>query len=236
MSGFTWREQATGGLAKVPAMKIDFVSDISCPWCAIGLKSLQQALARMPDLPVEMHFQPFELNPQMGAEGQNIDEHLQQKYGASTEQAAGVREAIRKRGAELGFVFDMQNRSRIYNTFDAHRLLHWAGEQSPEAQRELKLALFGAYFTEGKNPGDHGVMLDAVRALSPELGLDVEAARAVLASERYAAEVREREAFYQAQGIHSVPSIIINDRHLIQGGQEPAVFEEVLRRLAAEAG
>lgn len=210
-------------------MKIDFVSDISCPWCAIGLKSLEQALQRMPEIQVELHFQPFELNPQMAAEGQNIDEHLKEKYGASAEQAAGVREAIRSRGADLGFVFDMQNRSRIYNTFDAHRLLHWAGELGPGIQRGLKLALFTAYFTEGRNPGDHAVMLDAVA----QLGLDVEAARAVLDSDRFAAEVREREAFYHAQGIHSVPSIIINDQHLIQGGQEPAVFERLLRQVAS---
>jgi len=229
MSGFTWREQAIGGLAKVPAMKIDFVSDISCPWCAIGLKSLQQALARMPDLPVEMHFQPFELNPQMGAEGQNIDEHLQQKYGASTEQAAGVREAIRKRGAELGFVFDMQNRSRIYNTFDAHRLLHWAELQGH--QEALKTALFKAYFTDGEDPSNHALLV----RLAGEVGLDVAEARALLQSDRYAAEVREREQFYLQQGIHSVPAIVINERHLIQGGQPVEVFEQALRQIAAEA-
>ncbi|MDT8997886.1 DsbA family oxidoreductase [Paucibacter sp. APW11] len=211
-------------------MKIDFVSDVSCPWCVIGLKSLEKAIDRLgPEFSYTLQFQPFELNPRMADEGQDLEEHLQQKYGSTPAQGAAVREAIRKRGAELGFTFDLQARSRIYNTFDCHRLLHWAGTQSASAQHDLKLALFSAYFSEGKKPSDHGLMLEKVVAL----GLDVAEAQAVLSSDRYAAEVREQEDFYHAQGIHSVPSIIINDMHLIQGGQEPEVFEQLLRQVAS---
>ena len=122
-------------------LRIDFVSDISCPWCAIGLNALEQALAEVQgEISAELHFQPFELNPQMPAEGQDIDEHIAQKYGASKEQMAANREQIRRRGEEVGFVFGEGKRSRIYNTFDAHRLLYWAESQG--RQHALKLALF----------------------------------------------------------------------------------------------
>ncbi len=217
-------------------MKIDFVSDVSCPWCVIGLKSLEKALDSVgPQVNAQLHFQPFELNPGMAAGGQDIEEHLRQKYGSSPEQLAQTREHIRLRGAELGFVFGPGKRSRIYNTFDAHRLLHWAGLEdqasSPPGarQRALKEALFKAYFTDGESPGSHEVLLRAAAGV----GLDEAGARAVLDSDDYAAEVRRAERFYQAQGIHSVPAVIINERHLISGGQPPEVFEQALRQIAA---
>jgi predicted DsbA family dithiol-disulfide isomerase len=213
-------------------LKIDFVSDVSCPWCAIGLNALEQAAARLQgDVALDLHFQPFELNPQMGAEGQDIGEHLREKYGATLEQSQQNREAIAQRGAALGFTFSMDKRSRIYNTFDAHRLLHWAEVEGAAGQQQaLKHALFKAYFTDGENPGDHEVLV----RVAGEVGLDAQAARALLASDRYAAEVREREQFYQQHGIHSVPAVIINERHLIQGGQPVEVFEQALRQIATE--
>lgn len=211
-------------------MKIDFVSDVSCPWCVIGLRALEEAVQRIgPAMPVEWHFQPFELNPKMPAEGQELGEHLGQKYGMAPEQTARNREAIRQRGAALGFTFRMDLRDRIYNTFDAHRLLHWAGLEAPGLQLALKKALFTAYFTEGRNPGAPDVLLRC----AAEAGLDAARATQVLASGDYADEVREAEQFYQQQGIHSVPAIIINDRHLIQGGQPVEVFEQALRQIAA---
>ena len=213
-------------------MKIDFVSDVSCPWCAIGLSALEQALARVaPDITAQLHFQPFELNPKMAAEGQEIVEHLGQKYGIDAQQIAANTEAIRQRGASVGFNFGIGKRSRIYNTFNAHRLLHWSGLQGEAAQRALKHALLKAYFTDGQNPSDNAVLLAAANAA----GLDVEAARQVLDRNGFAAEVRQAEAFYQQQGIHSVPAVIINDRHLISGGQPVEVFEQALRQIAAEA-
>ncbi|MQA39823.1 DsbA family oxidoreductase [Rugamonas aquatica] len=211
-------------------LKIDFVSDVSCPWCAIGLKSLDQALANIGDeAAVSMHFQPFELNPNMGPEGQDIGEHLSEKYGSTPSQQEQAREMIRARGAEVGFDFAMGKRSRIYNTFDAHRLLHWAELEGK--QKELKEALFGAYFTKGDDPSSHEVLLRVVG----EVGLDVDVATEVLQANRYADEVREREQFFQRHGINSVPAVIINERHLISGGQPAAVFEKALREIMAQA-
>ncbi len=214
------------------SLKIDFVSDVSCPWCVIGLKSLQQAAARLgKDVALDIHFQPFELNPNMVPEGQDITEHLVQKYGGTPEQFAGSREMIRARGETLGFTFDMGARGRIYNTFDAHRLLHWADEEGQGKQIALKEALFKAYFTDGKNPGDHAVLKQAAQ----EVGLDGERAAQILASDEFAAAVREKEVFYQRNGINAVPAVIINERHLIQGGQPVEAFENALRQIAAEA-
>jgi predicted DsbA family dithiol-disulfide isomerase len=208
-------------------MKIDFVSDVACPWCAVGLNSLERALERIGDaIPVEMHFQPFELNPTMAPEGADAGEYLKAKYGMSDAQLAHNRGVIRDSGARVGFVFG--DRLRVWNTFDAHRLLHWAGLEG--RQRELKHALLKAYHGEGRNPGAHDVLLE----LATAAGLDATRAAAVLASGEYTAEVRAAEQFWQQAGISSVPAVIINDRHLISGGQPPEVFEQALRQLAAE--
>ena len=208
-------------------MKIDFVSDVSCPWCAIGLKSLEAALTRLGDeVTAEVHFQPFELNPQMGPQGQDIVEHIAEKYGSSAVDIGRSQEALKARGDALGFNFDFQRRSRIYNTFDAHRLLHWAAGEGK--QLALKRALFTAYFTEGRDPSNHEVLA----AVAAGVGLDETRARQILGSDEFARDVRERERFYSQLGIHAVPAVIIDDRHLIQGGQPPEVFEQALRQLA----
>ncbi|MBT9508137.1 DsbA family oxidoreductase [Rhodoferax sp.] len=213
-----------------PSLKIDFVSDISCPWCAIGLASLEHALGNMQgEVSAKLHFQPFELNPQMPAGGQDIGEHLQQKYGSTEEQRVQIRETIRQRGAEVGFTFGAGGRNRIYNTFNAHRLLHWAGLESDEKQAALKKALLVACHGVGESMESADVLLKAVA----QAGLDAQLARSILASDEFADEVRERESFYTSQGIHSVPAVIINDRHLISGGQPAAVFEQALRQIAA---
>ena len=210
-------------------LTIDFVSDVSCPWCAIGLKSLEQAIANIgDDAAVALHFQPFELNPHMAPEGQDIAEHITEKYGSTPEQQAQSREAIRQRGAAVGFEFAMDKRARIYNTFDAHRLLHWAGGEGK--QKELKEALFAAYFTRGEDPSSHDVLVKTAAAV----GLDAAVAGEVLATNQYADEVREREQFFQRHGISSVPAVIINQRHLISGGQPPEVFERALRDIMSK--
>ena len=210
------------------SMKIDFVSDVSCPWCVIGLRSLEQALARTGDLiDVDITFQPFELNPQMRTEGQNIGEHIAEKYGSTAEQSAANRTMIRDRAADLGFEMRMSETSRIYNTFDAHRLLHWA--EGSGKQKALKEALFAAYFTEGRNPSDRQVLED----VAAQVGLDQDRARQILGSDEFAEEVRAREQLYLRNGIHAVPAVILNDKYLIQGGQPVEVFERALRQLAA---
>lgn len=213
-------------------VKIDFVSDVACPWCAVGLKSLEAAIARVGDeLDVELRFQPFELNPRMPAEGEDAVEHLTRKYGITAEQAARNGEAIRARGAELGFEFRMDRRRHVYNTFDAHRLLHWAQSQGEGRQLALKHALLRAYFTDGENVSSAEVLA----ALAESAGLDGARARQILASDEYAEAVRQQQRFYREQGISAVPSVVFNDRHLVQGGQPVELFEQALRQLAGIA-
>lgn len=214
-------------------LTIDFISDVSCPWCAIGLGALEQALARLDgQVQATLRVQPFELNPQMGPEGEDIGEHLTRKYGSTPAQQAQVREMIRQRGADVGFTFAPAGRGRIWNTFDAHRLLHWAGETgAPGRQLALKKALLAAYQGRGDNPSDRAVLL----AACAEAGLDPAQAAEVLDSGAHADAVRGLEAAWQQAGIHSVPAFVINDRYLISGGQPPEAFEQALRQIAAEA-
>ena len=210
-------------------MKIDFVSDVACPWCAVGLASLQQALKNSADaVQATLHFQPFELNPDMPPGGEDVNEHLARKYGGTPEQFEANRAAIRARGAAVGFEFNPAGRGRIYNTFNAHRLLHWAGQQGDDQQLALKRALLEAYHGRSEAVEQDDVLLAAVK----KAGLDEARAREILASDEFAADVRAAERHYQQAGISSVPAVIINDRHLISGGQPPEVFEQALRQLA----
>lgn len=211
-------------------LKIDFVSDVSCPWCAIGLSALEQALDRVKgDVQAQLHFQPFELNPQMGPEGQDVGEHLTQKYGSTPAQQEQIRDTIRERGAAVGFDFRREGRGRIWNTFDAHRLLHWAGLEDSARQHALKKALLVAHHGRGESPAAHDVLVAAAEGA----GLDAARARAILAGSEYADEVRAQERYYQQAGIHSVPAVIFNDRHLVSGGQPVEVFEQAIRQIAA---
>jgi predicted DsbA family dithiol-disulfide isomerase len=207
-------------------LDLAFVSDVACPWCAIGLAALEQALQRLDgEIDVALHFEPFELNPDMGPEGADTVEYLSRKYGITAEQVAQNRARIVARGEAVGFAFGA--RTRVWNTFDAHRLLHWAGLEG--RQRELKHALLRAYHGEDRNPAAPEVLVELARAA----GLDPERAAAIVAGSDFAAEVRERERHWQRRGIQAVPSVIVNDRHLIQGGQPPEVFEQSLREIAA---
>ena len=211
-------------------LTIDFVSDVACPWCAVGLASFERALNELgDDVKVELSFQPFELNPTMAAEGADAAEYLIAKYGMSREQLVVNRQRIVDRGAEVGFRFG--ERKHVWNTFDAHRMLYWAGvEGPPGSQHALKKSLLQAYHGEGRNPGAHDVLLE----LAGAVGLDVERARVVLASKQFSDEVRAAERFWQEAGIDGVPAVVINRRHLIQGGQPPEVFAQALRKIAAE--
>lgn len=212
------------------SLTIDFVSDVSCPWCVIGLLGLEQALKRIDDVDAELRFQPFELNPDMPPDGQRLVDYAAQKYGSTPEQLGERRSMIRDRAAELGFTIALPPEDgRVYNTFDAHRLLHWAGTKG--RQRELKLALFEAYFTNCLNPSNREVLADAAQ----KAGLDRQEASELLASDRHAREVREEEETWRGRGINSVPAIIINGRYLISGGQPPELFEQAIRKIASEA-
>lgn len=209
-------------------MRIDFISDVACPWCAVGLHGLQRGLEQLGGEPeVELHCQPFELNPDLGPEGRDLVEYLAERYGATPESIAATQATLRERGAAVGFSFGP--RSRTWNTFDAHRLLHWAGLNG--RQIELKQALLQAYHGEGRNPSDPVVLRDCAVAA----GLDADEASAVLAGGDFADEVRAQEAQWQQLGIRAVPSVVVNGRHLIQGGQPPEVYAQALRDIAAES-
>ena len=210
-------------------IKIDFVSDVSCPWCVIGLGNLDAALKRVEgEVVADIHFQPFELNPNLPPEGESRFDNVARKYGIGREQAIANRERQRGLAAQVGFDMVTTNESRFYNTFDAHRLLHWAGIEG--RQEELKRALLTAYHGKMQNPGDHGVLV----AAAVSAGLDGDAAREVLTSGRYAAEVRDAEEKWQRAGISGVPAVVINDRYLISGAQPPEAFEQAIREAVRE--
>lgn len=219
-------------MTEEPSLRIDVVSDVSCPWCAVGLSALLRAVEQTAgDVAVDLHLQPFELNPQMGPGGQDITEHLTGKYGSTPAQQAQIRDTIRQRGAAEGFTFRPEGRGRIYNTFDAHRLLHWAEGQGEGRQVALKMALLAAYFTDGQDPSSHEVLLAAAR----KAGLDADAAREVLASDAFADEVRAAQALWQQAGIHAVPAVVLNQRHLLSGAQSAETYAQAIRQVAQAA-
>lgn len=215
-------------------LRIDFVSDVACPWCAVGLGALEAALARVsPDITAHLHVQPFELNPHMAPGGQDLGEHLSDKYGTTAQEQADIRRTITQRGAEVGFHFHPDGRGRVYNTLACHRLLHWAdtlspNEDHPSSALPLKKALLRAYQGRAENMDDAAVLLACVR----EVGLDEEDAAALLASTALTQEVKDRQALFTQSGIRSVPAIIINQQHLISGAQTADIFERALRDIA----
>jgi predicted DsbA family dithiol-disulfide isomerase len=211
-------------------MKIEFVSDVACPWCAVGVHSLDKALALLGDElgPIELEFQPFELNPEMPVEGADTVRYLGEKYGIGEEQIRANQAAIRERGAAVGFVFG--ERERVWNTRDAHRMLYWAAaEGGPVQQRALKHALLEAYHGQGRNPGARDVLLELVAAV----GLDPARAAQILDGDEFIPEVRAAEVLWLKSGINSVPAVVVNRRQLIQGAQTPEVFAQALRDIAA---
>jgi predicted DsbA family dithiol-disulfide isomerase len=208
-----------------PTLDIAFVSDVACPWCAIGLASFEQALARLGgEVAVKLHFEPFELNPDMGPEGAETVAYLMRKYGRTPEQVAEAQARIRGRGAAVGFAFGP--RKHVWNTFDAHRMLHWAGLEGRGL--ELKRALLRAYHGEGRNPGAADVLVE----LAGAVGLDASRARAIVGGDEFAAVVRERERYWRSRGISAVPTVVVNDTHVIEGAQPPEAFEQALRQIA----
>lgn len=208
-----------------PRLDIAFVSDIACPWCAIGLASLDRALERLGgDLQPAVSIEPFELNPDMGPEGAQTVQYLARKYGRTPEQIAQGQARIRERGAEVGFAFGA--REHVWNTFDAHRLLHWAGLEGKAV--ELKRALLRAYHTEGRNPGAPEVLVE----LAAAAGLDATRARSIVESREFEAETRERERYWLDRGVNGVPLVVVNDSYAIEGAQPPEVFEQALREIA----
>jgi len=207
-------------------LDIAFVSDVACPWCAIGLASLERALAHVgKEIAADVHVEPFELNPDMGPEGAELQAYIARKYGRTPDQVAQAQAMIRDRGAQVGF--DFGPRKHVWNTFDAHRLLHWA--QLEGRAVALKRALLRAYHGEGRNPGAHDVLLQA----AGEVGLDTARAKAILETDEFASGVRARERYWVERGVRGVPFVVVNGKYAIEGAQPPEVFEQALREIAS---
>jgi predicted DsbA family dithiol-disulfide isomerase len=206
-------------------LDITLVSDVACPWCAIGQASIDRALERLGrEVEAKLGVEPFELNPDMGPEGDAVVPYLQRKYGRTPEQIAQVQERIRQSGAAVGFSFG--KREHVWNTFDAHRMLHWASLEG--RAWELKRALLRAYHAEGRNPGAHDVLVE----LAGEVGLDPGRAGQILEGVEFADEVRERERFWLERGVSGVPFVVVNGKYAIEGAQPPEAFEQAFREIA----
>lgn len=207
-------------------LRIDLVSDVVCPWCIIGYRQFQKALAqREPAIDLELHWHAFELNPQMPVEGQNLREHLAEKYGTTPEQSQKARQRLTDIGAELGFTFNYSDDMKMVNTFRAHQLLHWAADRG--CQTELKEALFKAFFTDAKDVNDVETLADVCAGI----GLERDEALAVLADARYGRAVRDDQRQWMEQGIHAVPTFVINEQYMVQGAQDAEAFGRMLDRL-----
>ena len=212
-----------------PTIKLDYVSDVACPWCAVGLGNLNQAMAELSDkVNFEVHFRPFELNPSMPVGGQDAIEHLTEKYGLTADQVKANQANIRAKALDAGFAFHPEGRKRVYNTFDCHRLLYWAAkEYNLQKQAALKKELLNTYFCLAVNLDDQENLLDAVT----RAGLDKDRAHKILIGNEFTKEVKEEETFYTKAGISSVPSIILNEKYLLQGAQPPESFINAFERL-----
>lgn len=209
---------------QVSPLRIDIISDVMCPWCVIGYRQLASALQET-NLPYEIHWHPFELNPDMPAEGQDMREHLIEKYGTTPEQSDATRANMTEQGKTLGFEFGFVEGFRMHNTFNTHQLLHWAGEQG--RKNDLKQALFAAHFTNGRNLSNDAVLA----AIAAEIGLDGDEATAVLADQRFASEVREQQSFWMQQGIRGVPAVVFDRQHLVTGAQGRENYTNILKQL-----
>lgn len=210
-------------------IKIDIVSDVVCPWCIVGYKQLEQALAQS-NVTAQIHWQPFELNPTMPPQGQNLQEHIAEKYGSTKEQSAENRERLTSLGDSLGFKFNFTDDSRMANTFKAHQLLHWAGLQSHQHEHKLKLAFFQAYFTDKQHISDDDVLL----AIVSNEGFDQDESLKVLQEQTYAAKVRSRQQHWTKQGITGVPAMIFCDKYLVTGAQGVDNYVAVIKQVLDE--
>lgn len=210
-------------------IKIDIVSDVVCPWCIIGYKRLEKAIAEMGiEDKVELDWQPFELNPQMPSEGQDIIEHITEKYGSTLEQQKASQKQMIDIGAELDFKFDFFEGMRMPNTFDAHILLEYAKENGK--QTELNLRLVSAFFSEQKDISDREILLQEIK----NIGLNVDEATARLNSDDTRYQIQTAENYWKNAGVTSVPTVVFNRKSAVTGAQPVDVFKQVLTDLIKE--
>lgn len=211
----------------IPARRIDIVSDVVCPWCIIGYRQLRQALDET-GMQAEIHWQPFELNPAMPAGGQDLREHLAEKYGSSAKDSAETRARLTSIGAEVGFEFNFTDDLRMVNTFNAHRMLHVAA--SDGKQTALKMALCSAFFTDHRDISDWEVLVD----LAESVGMDRQTALGALSDEKVAVEVRAEQRVWTDRGIRSVPSMVFDGKYLVSGAQGVEAYLSLIDEWAGE--
>ena len=207
------------------SLRIDIVSDVVCPWCIIGYKQLEKAMEETGQT-ADIHWHPFELNPDMAEEGENLREHLAAKYGTTPEDSRKARAKLTALGAELGFTFNYADDMRMQNTFRAHQLLNWADRFG--RKHHLKMALFSAFFTHRKNINDPEVLVQT----AADSGLNREQAADILRTGEFAEEVRHAESFWVSRGIQGVPAMIFDQQYLVTGAQGVPNYLSVLRQLA----
>lgn len=220
-------EQGVQSASGMQSVTVNMVSDVVCPWCIVGYQRLQEAIKTLDNIEVDIKFHPFELNPNMPEDGQNLREHIMEKYGISEQQSVENRARLVQAGKELGFAFNFTDDSRMQNTFKAHQLIHFAAQNGLE--EEMKLSLFNAYFTDGKDVNDLGVLVE----LAESVGLDKTEAEAVIKSEKYAQAVREEETIWMQRGIQSVPTFVIGNQG-VAGAQEPATLAAFISQAASQ--
>ncbi|MEM8731283.1 MAG: DsbA family oxidoreductase [Pseudomonadota bacterium] len=209
-------------------IRVDIVSDVVCPWCAIGYYQLKRA-ADETGHALSVHWHPFELNPNMAEEGEDLREHLAAKYGTTPEASRAARARLTELGAALGFTFTYADDMRMWNTFRAHQLIDWA--ETFEKGHDMKLALFEAFFTRRENVSDIATLAQVAKSVE----LDAETALEVLQSGQFAEQVRQKEQFWTSRGIQGVPAMIFERRHLVTGAQGEENYGRVLAHVSAEA-
>jgi predicted DsbA family dithiol-disulfide isomerase len=207
----------------IEKMKIDIVSDVVCPWCIIGYKRLEIAILELGiQDQVEIEWQPFELNPHMPKEGQNVQEHIMEKYGSTLIQQQESQEYMAKMGAEVDFTFNYFEDMRMANTLDAHILLEFAEKFGK--QTELKIHLMTAFFSNRKDVSDRTVLKQALT----DVGLNANEGMALLDNDEARKEVKSKEAYWQSLGVKSVPTIVFNRKSAVTGAQPVDVLKQVL--------
>ncbi|MEM7041761.1 MAG: DsbA family oxidoreductase [Pseudomonadota bacterium] len=212
----------------VQPIRIDIVSDVVCPWCIIGYKQLERAQAET-GRPAVVYWHPFELNPDMPAQGENLIEHVAAKYGMTTEASRKARARLKALGDDLGFSFDYADDMRMVNSFRAHQLLHWAATKG--LQHQLKMALFGAFFTDRRNIDNPTTLIE----VAGEVGLPADEAKAVLDDARFAEKVRQHELFWTSHGVQGVPAMLFSGQHVLLGAQGVDGYRAMLERVAEES-
>lgn len=210
----------------IPNVTIDIISDIVCPWCYIGFKRLQLAMSDLEGTEFTLRWQPFELNPDLPEEGQDLQEHMTQKYGSTAAQTADSRQLLKAVGMSLGIEINHVPKARIVNTFRAHQLLHWA--ESFGKNQSLQIAMFERYFGYGCNLND----IEELAKLAAKVGLDPEVATKILQEETFKVVVRQKEAVWLQRGVRSVPTYIFNDKFALSGAREPGEIVALLKELA----